>query len=61
MALYWYRSDTDTESTLLGCLNAKELPALNRRHIKRLRDCNGTRTQNNLVRKQTLKHLAKLY
>ena len=47
-------------STLCICLNAKELLAQNRRHIWSLSDCNGNRTQNHLVRKQTLNHLAKL-
>ena len=47
-------------STLCICLNAKELLAQNRRHIWSLSDCNGNRTQNQLVRKQTLNHLAKL-
>ena len=41
-------------------LNVKELPAWNRHVICSLCDCNGTRTHNHLVRKQTLNHLAKL-
>ena len=49
-----------TESTLCICLNVKELPSQNRRHIWRLIDCNRTRTHNPLVRKQTLNHLVKL-
>ena len=37
-----------------------ELFAGDRRQIWSLSDCNCTRTQNHLVRKQTLNHLAKL-
>ena len=49
------------ESTLLyRCLNVKELLARNRRDIGNLRDFNGTRTHNHLVRKWTLNQLAKL-
>ena len=51
----------DSESTLYSCLNVKELLARSRRHICwTLSDCNGTRTDNHLVRKRTLNHLAKL-
>ena len=49
-----------SESTFYRCLNVKEHLALNRRDIGSWNDCNGTRTDNHLVRKQTLKHLAKL-
>ena len=49
-----------SESTLCSCLNVKELIARNRRDIWSLSDCNGTRTHNHLVRKQTLNLLAKL-
>ena len=49
-----------SESILYSCLNAKELPARNRREIWSLSDCNGTRTHNHLVRKRTLNHLVKL-
>ena len=49
-----------SESTIYSCLNVKELLAPSRREIWRLSDCNWTRTQNHLVRKQTLNHLAKL-
>ena len=42
------------------CLNVKELLAQSRRHIWSLSDSNGIRTQNHLVCKQTLNHLAKL-
>ena len=48
------------ESTLYSCLNVKELLARNRRDIWSLSDCNGIRTYNHLVRKQSLNHLAKL-
>ena len=48
------------ESTLYSCLNVKELLAQSRREIWRLSDWNWTRTQNHLVRKRTLNHLAKL-
>ena len=50
----------ESESTLYSCLNVKELLARKRRHIWRLSDRNGTRTNNHLVRKRTLNHLAKL-
>ena len=49
-----------SESILYSCLNVKELLARSRRKIWRWSDCNWTRTQNHLVRKQTLNHLAKL-
>ena len=49
-----------SESTLYSCLNFKELLAQNRRNIWRLDDCNETPTQNHLLGKQTLNHLAKL-
>ena len=48
------------ESTLYSCLNVKELLARRRREIWRWSDYNWTRTQNHLVLKQTLNHLAKL-
>ena len=48
------------ESTLYSCLNVKVLLTQNRSQIWRLSDCNWTRTQNHLVLKQTLNHLAKL-
>ena len=41
-------------------MNVKGLLAWNRRDIWSLRDCNGIRTYNFLVRKRTLNHLAKL-
>ena len=49
-----------SESTLTSCLNVKELLARSRREIWRWSDCNWTRTQNHLVFKRTLSHLAKL-
>ena len=49
-----------SESTLYSCRNVKELLAGNRRKIWSLTDCKWARTQNHLVRKQTLNHLAKL-
>ena len=49
-----------SESTFCKCLNVKELLAWSRHDICRLRDCKDTRTQNHLVPKQTLYHLAKL-
>ena len=42
------------------CLNVKELLAWSRHHIWSLSDSNVIRTQNHLVRKRTLNHLAKL-
>ena len=50
----------ESESTLYSCLNVKELLARSRREIWRWTDCNWTRTQNHLVLKRTLNHLAKL-
>ena len=48
-----------SEFTLYSCLNVKELLARSRREIWRWSDCNWTRTQNHLVLKRTLNHLAK--
>ena len=45
--------------TLYSCLNVKELFARSSREIWRWSDCNWTRTQNHLVLKWTLNHLAK--
>ena len=50
----------ESESTLYSCLNVKELHAWSRRETWRWSDCNWTRTENHLVLKQTLNHLAKL-
>ena len=47
-----------SESTFYSCLNNKELLSQSRQEIWRLSDCNWTRTQNYLVRKRTLSHLA---
>ena len=49
-----------SESTLYSCLDAKQLLARSRREIWKLRDYNWTPTQNHLVLKRTLNHLAKL-
>ena len=49
-----------SESTLYSCLNVKELLAGSRRKIWNLNDSNWTRTQNHLVHKRTLNHLASL-
>ena len=49
-----------SESTLYSCLNVKEILARSRREIWRLSDYNWTRTQNLLVLKPILNHLAKL-
>ena len=49
-----------SESTLYSCLIVKELLARSRHEIWRWSDCNWTRTQNHLVLKWTLNHLAKL-
>ena len=43
-----------------SCLNVKELLGRSRCEIWRWSDCNWTRTQNHLVLKRTLNHLAKL-
>ena len=53
---YVFKSDF----TLHFYLNVKQLLSQNRRDIWSLNDCNGTRTENHLVLKQTLNHLAKL-
>ena len=47
-------------TTLNSCLNIKEPLARSRRKIWSLSDCNWTQTQNPIVRKRTLNHLAKL-
>ena len=39
-----------SESTLYSCMNTKELLGRNKRDIRSLSDCNGTRTHNHLVR-----------
>ena len=49
-----------SESTLCSCLNVMEFVAWNRRNLWSLSNCNWTRTQNQLLRKRMLNHLAKL-
>ena len=49
-----------SESTLYICLNVKELLPRSRCEIWSFIDCHWTRSQNDLVRKWTLNHLAKL-
>ena len=49
-----------SESTLYSCLIVKELLAQSSREIRSWRDCKWTRTQNRLLVKRTLNHLAKL-
>ena len=48
------------ESTLYSCLNIKELFAQSMREMWNLSYCNWTGTQNHLVCKWTMNHLAKL-
>ena len=48
------------ESTFCSYLNVKKLLAWSRREIWSLSDSNWTRTQNHLVHKRALNHLAKL-
>ena len=60
VCFYHVTYEFESESTLYSCLNVKELLARSRRHIWRLSDCNGTQTNNHLVRKRILNHLAKL-
>ena len=49
-----------SESTLYSCLNIKELLTWNWRDIWSLSDSSENRTQNQLVSKRTVNHLAKL-
>ena len=49
-----------SESTLYSYQNDNELFYQKRCDIGSLNDCNGTRTRNNLISKQSLDHLAKL-
>ena len=49
-----------SEATLYGCLNVKEILAQNEHEVWSLIDCNWTQTYNHLVRNWTLNHLAKL-
>ena len=48
------------ESIVWKCVIIKEVFAQNRHSICKLRDCNGTATNNHIVLKQTLNYLAKL-
>ena len=48
-----------SETTLCRCLNIKEILAQKRLDIGSLSDYKWARTHSNLVRKQTLNHLAK--
>ena len=57
---YHVRYTFQSESTLYSCLNVKELLGRNRREIRSLGDCNGTRTNNHLVYKRKVNHLVKL-
>ena len=58
--LYHVTYAFQSESPLYSCLNVKELLAWDRSKIWSLSNCNCTRTQNHLVCKRTLNHLAKL-
>ena len=49
-----------SESLIYSCLNVTKLLTWNRCNIWSLSDCNWIRAHNHLVRKRTLKHLAKL-
>ena len=49
-----------SESLFYSCLNVKEILARQRPAIWNLSDCNWNRTNNHLLRKLTLSHLAKL-
>ena len=49
-----------SESPLYSCLKLNELFGRSKCEIWNLSDCNETRTHNDLVRKRTLNHLAKL-
>ena len=57
---YHFMNAFESESTLFIFLNVKELLAQNRNNIWSLSDSNLTWTQNQLVSKRTLNHLAKL-
>ena len=49
-----------SESKPYNCLSVKKLLARNSRNILSLSDCNGIRTHDHLVCKQTIRHLTKL-
>ena len=55
---YHVTYESQCESTLCSYLNVKECLAQNRRDIWSLSDSNGIGTQNHLVCKRTLNHLA---
>ena len=57
---YHIKYTLESESTLYICLDFKELRTQNKRNILSLGDVKGPRTNNHLVRKQTLNHLARL-
>ena len=57
---YYVTYAFQSESALYSCLKVKKLLARSRRKIWSLSDCNWTRTKNDLTRKRTLNHLAKL-
>ena len=56
LVMYAFQS----ESELYNFFNIKEFLATNSHKIWSLSECNGTKTQNHLVCKRTLNHLAKL-
>ena len=60
VCLYYVTYAFQNKSTLYIGLNVTEFLAKNRRDIGSLSDCNGTRIHNDLVRRGTLNHLAKL-
>ena len=55
-----YHVRFQSKSTLIICLNVKQLLARNKRDIWILSDCNGAQTHNHLVRKRTFNSLANL-
>ena len=54
------RTSSRVNAHSILCMNVKELLAWSRRHIWSLSETNEVRTHNNLARKRTLNHLAKL-
>ena len=58
---YYVTDAFQSEFTIYSCLNVKEFLARNRCDIWSLIDCNGTRTHNHLVHKQTLNSWAFVY
>ena len=57
---YQVTYELQSESHSIVCLNVNELLSQSRRHIWSLSNSNDIRTENHLVRKGTLNHLAKL-